>query len=403
MESERAEFALVDTSRWRVRARIWWSRHPWLVDGIVAAGYFILSALLIVQVEILEDLGDPLNVLRAVGVLIVTTVAVLLRRRWTVAMSVVVLVLGVFSAFQATSADMIAIPIMLFSLAVHRTVKAAALFFLLFVGTSLAVPWLPWAPPEARGDEFDAALLILSASIGLLVGIATRNRRDYLRSLVRRAREQEELAVVTERARIAREMHDILSHTLSVVATLSEGAARTRDETAARTAISRVAEAARSALNDLRGMLGALREDGSAPLAPQPTAKDLPELVQRFREAGLPAQLTVRGRRESGPAVELAVHRIVQEGLTNALRYSRNATRAVILVDHSAEGTAVVVENDGALPNAPSIGAGQGLRGLRERVGLLGGTLDSGPQADGVWRLRAWIPDAMTRNGEAHD
>ena len=378
--------------------RRWWSRRPWLVDGIVAGVYFVLAALLILQVEILEAPDVP-SVLRAVAILLGTTAAVLLRRRWTVSMSLVVLALGFFSMFQGASADLFAIPIMLFSLAVHRSIRLAAFFFMLFVGASLLVPLLPWAPPGAQADEFDAILLVLSAVLGLLIGTATRSRRDYVGSLMERAAQREELAAAHERRRIAREMHDIVSHTLTVVVMLADGAAASREEERARSAMRGAADAARGALSELRGLLGALRDDEAAPLAPQPTARDLPELVRRFVQAGLPVRLHVTGVPDESPAVSFAVYRIVQEGLTNALRYSDGATRTEAAVDYLDDGVDVVVENDGAIVNASSVGARQGLRGLRERLDLLGGRIESGSAGDGVWRLQAWIPRGASIGG----
>ncbi|WP_424937738.1 MULTISPECIES: sensor histidine kinase [Bacteria] len=340
----------------------------------------------------MEALDDAASVLRAAAALIGTTIAVLLRRRWTVTTSIVVLVVGLFSMFHGASADFVAIPIMLFSLAVYRSIRLAVMFFALFIAEALVVSFPPWALPGAVDDEFDVLLLAFCAAIGLLIGIATHSRRAHIASLLEQAAQSEELAATYERTRIAREMHDIVSHTLTVVILLADGAVASPDEALARSAMKNAAEAARGALSELRILLGALRDVGNGSPSSQLTAQELPDLVDAFVQAGLPARLRIIGVPNGNSAVRLAIHRIVQEGFTNALRYSREATRVEATVSYSDDGVEVVVENDGAVENAPSVGARQGLRGLRERTDLLGGRIQSAFVGDGVWRLRAWMP-----------
>ena len=396
------------------RRQTWWSRHPWVVDSIVAAVYFVFALVLLALSELLDVSDDPWSLPFSLAVLFGTVAAVLLRRRWTVSMSVVVLLLGVLSVYQGTGADVVAIPIMLYSLAVFRTSRVTGLFLVLFVTLIGSAPFLPEAPAGNQEDVESIALLLLSGVLvdlpamllllfsavsGVLVGVTVRNRHRHKAAIIERAaqleREQEQLAqlaAASERTRIAREMHDIVSHTLTVVVTLADGAVASKDEAASKRAMTGAADAARNALTDLRRLLGALREEGNAPLTPQPDAHALPELMDRFARAGLPTKLDVTGTPDDDPAVSFAIHRIVQEGLTNALRYSRGATQATVSIDYSPDGVDVVVENDGALKNAPSVGAGQGLLGLRERLDMLDGRINIGPSGDGVWRLQAWIP-----------
>jgi signal transduction histidine kinase len=149
----------------------------------------------------------------------------------------------------------------------------------------------------------------------------------------------------------------------------------------------------------MRRMLGVLREPGGSPaeLAPQPGLSAIPELIDGFREAGMPVRLTTSGVPEADPAVGLAVYRLVQEGLTNALRHGRNAQHVEVRLQHRPGEVEVLVEDDAPPPqgDAPAThGAGRGLAGLRERIALYGGTLDAGPRGARGWRLRATLPVA---------
>jgi signal transduction histidine kinase len=178
-------------------------------------------------------------------------------------------------------------------------------------------------------------------------------------------------------------MHDIVSHSLTVMVTLAEGSAAIAptDTQRAQDGMRRVAETGRSALTDMRRMLGALTEtdiaDG-AQLAPQPSLVDLHDLVERFRTAGLPVRLTSRGTEPVDLAEQLAVYRIVQESLTNALKHAATPTRVEVDVRFTRTSSTITVTDDG-LPRPHTGEHGHGLVGMRERVALYGGTLESGP------------------------
>jgi signal transduction histidine kinase len=144
----------------------------------------------------------------------------------------------------------------------------------------------------------------------------------------------------------------------------------------------------------MRQMLGVLGADGPAEFAPQPTAADVPQLVERFHQMGLPVTLRTEGEVPAEPALQVAVYRIVQESLTNALRYAHGPTSVGVVIDAAGDPIAVVVEDDG-LPGmpTPSVGARQGLIGLHERVTALGGTLATGRRDSGSgWRVAAALP-----------
>lgn len=371
------------------RARDWWKGHPWAVDSLIAGVYAVLAFVFVGQFAIFQSLGQPLLLLSAVIVPVGICVAVLYRRRWSIAASVLVLVLNTLSVLQGTGLYALAGAIVIFSLAVHRTLLAASLFCALFLGIFFIVA--PLASDTV--DSFDKYVFALTLGIGWLIGVATRSRRDYVASIIVRAEQMQAITKAQERARIAREMHDIISHTLTVVILLSDGAVASSDEEKAKVAMKGAANAARAAMSDLRYLLGALRDGEAVPLAPQPSASELPELIQQFADAGLPARLAITGSVDPDPAVSLAVHRVVQEGLTNAIRYGQYPSRAEVAVDYRLDGVDVVIENDGALPSQQSVGAGQGLLSLQERVETLGGHIRSQYVGGGVWRLQAWIPN----------
>jgi signal transduction histidine kinase len=233
--------------------------------------------------------------------------------------------------------------------------------------------------------------------IGTLIGINVGGRKRYLAALIDRSRQllverdqQAKLAAAAERARIAREMHDIVSHSLTVIVALSEGAAATSDAARARDASTAAAATARSALGEMRSMLGVLREDEAAlPLSPM-TAPTPHDTVMTAQQAGFPVTFSSTGGATFTAGVEHAVARIVQEGVTNAIRHAPAATAIDVRVERSANGVVVDVVNDGV---GATVGpSGFGLRGLAERVAHVNGSIAYG-RADGSrWRLRATIP-----------
>ncbi|MGA7147707.1 MAG: ATP-binding protein, partial [Microbacterium sp.] len=168
----------------------------------------------------------------------------------------------------------------------------------------------------------------------------------------------------------------------------------TADPERSREASRAVATTAREALAEMRVMLGVLRDapfQGAAPTEPL-LDTSLHDVIGAARSAGFPVTLSVSGDPEVSAPHRLAVLRIVQEAITNAMRYSHDATFIRVLTEYSTTGVRIVVDNDGARPEAESAGAGWGLRGLQERVGHLGGTLAAGPIAPGKWRLTAELP-----------
>src|SRR5207302_7713212 len=200
-------------------------------------------------------------------------------------------------------------------------------------------------------------------------------------------------AAAEEQARISRELHDVIAHNVSVM-TIQAAAARDvfeTDPTRARAALASIESTGRAALTELRRLPSAVRDGGQPELAPQPGLAGLEELVEQVRRAGLEVDLTVQSERPPLPAaLDLSAYRIVQEALTNTLKHA-SARHAWVEVRFQDGRLDVVVRDDGvgAAPNGDS---GRGLVGMRERVHLLGGSLDAGPQPGGGYLVSAQLP-----------
>jgi len=214
----------------------------------------------------------------------------------------------------------------------------------------------------------------------------------------REREEQARLAVAEERARIARELHDVVGHSVSVMTVQASAVRRLLKPEQEREleALLIVERTGREALAEMRRMVGVLRRPEEAPaLAPQPRLDRIEQLVEKARDAGLPVDLRIEGEAVELPAgVDLTAYRLVQEGLTNALKHAR-AKRAEVLVRY-ADGQVEVTVNDDGSGGANGEGGGHGLVGMRERVSVYGGELEAGPRPEGGFRLRARLPVAVT-------
>ncbi len=216
---------------------------------------------------------------------------------------------------------------------------------------------------------------------------------EHAARLEREQADRRVAALAAERARIARELHDIVSHSISVIAVQTQavrrrlGPGQEREEEELRA----VETTARQAMAEMRRLFGVLRSDTERPpLAPQPGLDQLPRLLERTRAAGLPVELRVDGERTPlPPGVDLAAYRILQEALTNALKHAGQANVTVAL-RYGARDLEVSIDDDGRGPAAN--GGGQGLVGMRERVALYGGSFDASPRPGGGFRVRATLP-----------
>jgi signal transduction histidine kinase len=270
-----------------------------------------------------------------------------------------------------------------------------------------AVKWVP-------ANTVPRSLLFLTATVvaALFAGMTAASGGRYLTWMDERARrleverdQQATIAAAAERTRIARELHDIVSHSLSVVITLADAAALVSraDPGQGAEAMAEVSEVGRHALSDMRAMLGVLRTDepraaqpGRAPQPPQPGVSQLGALVERIRATGLAVSLTVDGAPfPLGAAAELTAYRIVQEALTNTLRHAA-ARHAWVTISYDEPEVRIRVTDDGIrdIPNEPPYppaGRGHGIDGMRERAALHRGALHAGPAGDGGWVVEATL------------
>ncbi|MGI5241587.1 sensor histidine kinase [Dactylosporangium sp. CA-139066] len=244
---------------------------------------------------------------------------------------------------------------------------------------------------SAEGIAVNGAVLLG----GWILGSGTRERRERHAAEMLRAQAEAARASAEERLRITRELHDVLGHALSVMvvqAGVAEHLMDSRPEQARR-AVAAIAETGRGSLEEMRRMLTVLRDETSPPQEPAPRLATPPRLVERVERAGLAVTLTLDvGGAQLSEGVELAVYRIIQEALTNCFKHAR-AARAEVRVTHAGGAVEVEVTDDGAGP-AAGPGGGQGLAGMRERVAVYRGELDTGPGERGGFRVRARLPVA---------
>jgi signal transduction histidine kinase len=199
------------------------------------------------------------------------------------------------------------------------------------------------------------------------------------------------MAVAAERARLAREMHDVIAHSLSVMITLNDASAAIEPSLPVRDVLSQASEVGRQALNEMHRMLGVLRDGEAAEFSPQPGLGELPELVSMVRSAGLRVELSVTGDLASIPVTaQLALYRIVQESLTNVLKHGRNVEHVKVALTHQGSLVDLRVEDDGSpVTQVSGSVAGHGLIGMRERARMFGGEIFAGPAGEGGWSVRA--------------
>lgn len=286
--------------------------------------------------------------------------------------------------------------------ATSRRVRVAALA----VGLGGAVAGtLDWMYGAVSGREmlFSAGMLSALVAFAWTLGDLLRTRRAYVTELEERARrleverdQQAKIARAAERARIAREMHDVVAHSLSVVVAQADGGAyaAAQDPAAARGALGTIAHTSRQALVEMRRLLGVLRSDGDAPgLLPQPRFDQLTELADQMRHAGLPVSLKIDEQLpDLPPGLELTTYRIVQESLTNTLRHAGPVTTAMVRVGTPGGALRIEVSDDGRGAEAGTGRGGHGIHGMRERVEVYGGSLLTGTGRGGGFRVVATIP-----------
>jgi signal transduction histidine kinase len=276
----------------------------------------------------------------------------------------------------------------------HRRAAWAALG-MLWAGHVLVAHWLyRWLPPS--GDQAaswwqELPVATWMVAIVAVSELARTRREQWARERAERAQAARRRAD-EERLRIARELHDVLAHSISVI-NVQAGvglALLDTDPEQARTALTTIKAASKEALGEVRQVLDTLRAPGDAPRAPAPGLGRLPELVEQAAGAGL--TVTVEGEPPRlAPGTDVAAFRIVQEALTNVVRHS-GSRHARVRLDHDAGALRLRIDDDGPATGADAGGSGNGLAGMRERAAALGGTIEAGPRADGGFRVLAVLP-----------
>lgn len=357
--------------------------------------------------------GDPgLGTAAALAAAAAYTLPLALRRRMPLAVGGVVLATQVGLATLAPDGNQVTIvaatALAVYSIGRHvppRASDAAFAVWALVLATAITAD--DQAPGSAVAEVIVAVLLV---GLPWATGRALRNRAQRVAELtdeaeeLRRDRDRRAgEAVAAERARLARELHDVVTHAISVVAVQTQAVRLRLDPAQGREAadLRAVESAARDAMTELRRLLGVLRSPGEAvPLAPQPGLDQLPHLVERAEAAGSEVEVHITGDPVAlSPGVDLAAYRVLQEGVTNALRHAPGAAIAITV---GYAGALTLQVSDTGNPTRAESGAstpgGVGLTGMRERVALYGGRLDAGARPDGGFLLDVSLPLA----GSAH-
>ncbi|MGN6273083.1 MAG: histidine kinase [Protaetiibacter sp.] len=403
--------------------RRYFVRHPVAMDVLVALWYsfFAVGSSLLVIVGATDATAGPQPYVGGVQLVVaVLGGLVLMRRRHEPVLTVaalVVLAIGCLVLVHEAGGLEFALGLAMYAVAVARPPAVTWIVELIMVVVVGAANIL-WAR-SVSGEPirpFEQVVTIVIASIAVLImfsvvaiaiGVGVRGRRQHIASLIQRAnslardREQQAaLAVADERTRIARELHDVVAHSLTVMVALADGAraAVPKNPQDAQRALDALTETGRSALSDMRRVLGVLREPGDdAPLEPEPDV-GLDELVERFRTAGLPVRLVRSGALDELPmAVRRSTWRIVQESLTNVLRHAPGSPLVLVELEHLADGAGerieirVTNESGPVVGGTAMVGTGRGILGMRERAASLGGSVEAGAHERG-WQVRAVLP-----------
>ena len=334
-------------------------------------------------------------------VIVLATTPLLLRRRYPFGCLVAI---GIVIAGSSFVDGRLASPFVaflfglvlsvLFGMRPDRKHSVGGLAFILVVGTIVT-----YNDPTGVGGDYlwTSITFIVAWTVGFAVGGKHREVDEAKERAAQAEREREERAlraVADERARIARELHDVVGHSVSVMTVQAAAVRRLveADQEPIRQALVVVEETGRQALAEMRRMVGVLRHPEEAPaLAPQPSLEQIEKLVEHTRDAGLPVELRIEGEPVQLPAgVDLTAYRFVQEGLTNAVKHAR-ADKAEVVVRYDDGHVELTVTDDGCGDGAGQ-GSGHGLVGMRERISVYGGELEAGPQPDGGFRIRARLP-----------
>jgi signal transduction histidine kinase len=387
--------------------RVWWLFSALLIAGLLVRRRWPLAALLLAgagaaghQLDLnqtyLGGLGLAAQPIDLAVLVILFTLASRARTRRASAIALGTVLVGAYAAAA------VAVALHPNAIGMRAPVPAGGVDQLRWILTQ------PIASGGREGVALSSQLTVLmSIVVAFVLGDSVRGRRDQVRILEQRAedlqREQHQraaLATAAERARITRELHDVVAHSLSVMVAQAQAAVAAKQRHPERTtrAMQEVVAVGRASLAEMRRLLGALGPSVGPSVAndrePQPGLDALPALVDRVRATGIPVRLDIHGEPAALPAsVDLSAYRIVQEALTNTLKHAGTGARATVSLDYQAEHVGIEVSDDGAgRPVATPAGHGNGLRGIAERVSLLRGELSIGPAPRHGFLVRARLP-----------
>ncbi len=383
---------------WSVAALYAWLRcHPRLVDSVLAA------ALGFAGVGSAIASGRYLLLPVALGLCL----PIVFRRAHPSGAFAVAVAVGALQVALGIRVNMlnVTIVVLLYTLAAYRPrrLSVPGLAVCLLGSAAAMARWRPPATSLLNWLILGSIAFAGSSLIAWVLGDSMRYRRGYYAALEDRAARleaerdaQAQIAAAAERARIARELHDVIAHHVSVMVVQADGASYALDRSPdrARQALAAIAGTGRQALAEMRRMLGVLRSDDGTPgVVPLPGIEQLGELLEQTRASGLAVSFTVEGVPAPLPGgLALAAFRIVQESLTNTRKHGGPGARATVLLRYCEDMLVLKITDDGAGAVAARDGAGHGLTGMRERVALYGGTLHTGPRPGGGYQVTARLP-----------
>lgn len=387
--AEQVSMQAADLRRPTAKPLAWLRRFPVVVDVLVmllACGPLLVA--LLFRAYDFGWWGYPL--------LAITAAALLPRRRWPLAMLTVVALTCAFSPLARPGAGFPMIPFAfaLYTVVSRQTTGRAVIGY----GIGFAAAVLATIPYSLSGVTPPlVTLLDPFFLIAVVIGVIVKNRRDQEQRLLELVNERIERAALTERTRIAAEMHDVVAHALTIIVSLANGATSIRDKHPAKAnaAVEQIAAVSRDALDDMHRTLTLLRTADSGLDANLHNSGDnlptIEELIDRFRAAGLSVTLSRHGDPlPDDVAVRQAVFRIVQESLTNTLRHADSPSSATVAIIHENADIEIRVEDDG-LPRAAQHMPGHGLVGIEQRARAFGGHAEAGPRPGGGWRTMATL------------
>lgn len=376
--------------------RLWQRRLSPLLDPALAAAVFVVSVLALTFGYKDTDTHVPGW---AFALVVAQCVPLVFRRRWPIPVAfgcgTLTVVYGVASLPDPAVPYAALVAVYTVTARTDRRwAYVAAIVSAISVTTAMVFDW-------ANVDAEDVTVNYLVFAVAWLLGDGARRRRDRTDALEQRAAVLERTraaeartAVIAERNRIARDLHDVVAHHLSMMVVQAEAGpvAIAGHPDKAEQAFAAISTAGKEALVEMRRVLGVLKSDEAAPLAPRAGVEAVPDLADRVRGAGVDVRLDVTGDTVALPVVvDMSAYRLVQEALTNAMRHG-HARRVDVEIAYTAEDLRIDVTDDGVGGEPNPAAAGHGLVAMRERVSLVGGSLNVGPRPEGGWAVRARLP-----------